>query len=111
MASPCRTFKRAVAVTPSFGNIHVLNAGDYGPVVINSPLEIDGGGMGSITVSGSTTAIMVNLSTGVAQIRNLAVHGYSGASVGIALTGSGAIDIDNVQVTGIAGNCIQITPP
>jgi hypothetical protein len=110
LAAPCKTFQRAVAETPVYGSIHVLNAGDYGPVVLSSPMEIDGGGLAAITMNGpsSSAAIAVNIGFGVAQIRNLSIHGLSGANQGIHFQGSGGIDIDHVQVTGIAGNCIWI---
>jgi hypothetical protein len=108
MAAPCKTFGIAALNTPEYGIIHVLNAGDYGPVIINYPLEIDGGGLASITVSGSNSnpAILVNTGGGVVQIRNLAIHGLSGAKQGIHSQGYGGVDIDNVQVTGFAGDCI-----
>jgi len=108
-AAPCKTFQRAVSVTPLYGQVRVLNAGDYGPVVLNQSIQIDGGGLASITVSGSgaSAAILVNTSGGVVQIHNLSVHGYAGATQGIHAQGYGGLDIDNVQVTGIAGNCIS----
>lgn len=111
LTAPCKTFQRAVTVAPSYGIVHVLTAGDYGQVSVSKPLEIDGGGLATITIYGSSnSAITVNPSGGVVQIRNLAIHGYAGAIQGIAAQGSGGVDIDNVQVTGISGNCISAAP-
>lgn len=109
LASPCRTFQQAAYLVPQYGIIHVLNAGDYGPININYPLEIDGGGLASISVSGSGSAPAIQVkTTGLVRLRNISIHGYSGAPEGIQMGGYGAIDIDNVQVTGFAGNCIAI---
>lgn len=109
LAAPCRTFQRAVNVTPAWGQVGVLNAGDYGSVTITQAIRIDGGGLVSnVTTSGSS--ITVNTPAGnVVQLRNLSLHG-NGATNGIyaPTTSSGPLDIDHVQVTGFGGNCITL---
>lgn len=109
MAAPCKTFQRAVNVTPAWGQVGVLNAGDYGSVTITQAIRIDGGGFAAnVTTSGNS--ITVNTPAGsVVQLHNLSVHG-NGATNGIysPTTSSGSLDIDNVQVTGFGGNCINI---
>jgi hypothetical protein len=108
MTAPCKTFQQAVNLTPTWGQVGVLNAGDYGPITINKAIRIDGAGLASSTVT-SGTAIMVDTPAGsVVQLHNLSLHG-NGAKIGIQSQGAGALDIDNVQVTGFHSNCIQVT--
>jgi hypothetical protein len=85
----------------------VLNAGDYGAITINKAIRIDGSGLASSTAT-SGTAILVNTPAGsVVQLHNLSLHG-NGAQTGIQSQGAGALDIDNVHVTGFHSNCITV---
>jgi hypothetical protein len=107
MTAPCKTFQQAVNLTPAWGQVGVLNAGDYGPITINKAIRIDGAGLASSTVT-SGNAIMVDTPAGsVVQLHNLSLHG-NGAKTGIQSQGAGALDIDNVQITGFHSNCIQV---
>ena len=107
MTAPCRTFQQAVNLTSTWGQVGVLNAGDYGPITINKAIRIEGSGLASSTAT-SGNAITVNTPAGsVVQLHGLSVHG-NGAQVGIQSQGAGALDIDHVQVTGFHSNCIQI---
>ena len=108
MAAPCRTFAYAVAQTPAWGQLGVLNAGDYGPVTITQAIRIDGGGFASNFVTGSL-GIEVNTPSGsVVQLHNLSLHGANGSETGIEFNGVGGLDIDNVQLTGF-GIGIDVT--
>jgi hypothetical protein len=106
LPAPCRTLQEAVDSAFPWAQISALNASDYGPVTINKPLSIDGGGFISNFSSGAV-GITVNMgsSGGVVQLHNLRIHG---GLTGISMTGAGALDIDNVQVTGVSGNCINV---
>jgi len=107
IAAPCRTFTYAVTQTPAWGQLGVLNAGDYGPVTITQAVKIDGGGLGSIQVT-SGNGITVNTPAGnVVQIANLGIHG-NGAQNGIDFVGAGGLDIDNVQLTGFNNDGIDV---
>jgi hypothetical protein len=100
MAAPCKTFAHAVSVTPAWGQLGVLNAGDYGPVTISKSIRIDGGGLASNSVT-SGNGITVETAAGdVVQLHNLSLHGSGSASNGVYFIGAGGLDIDNVQVTG-----------
>jgi len=106
IAAPCRTFAYAAAETPVWGQLGVLNAGDYGPVTIGQSIKIDGGGLGTIQAT-SGNAITVNTPAGsVVQIANLGIHG-NGAANGISFTSAGGLDVDHVQLTGFSGNGIN----
>jgi hypothetical protein len=101
MASPCKTFAHAVSVTPAWGQLSVLNAGDYGPVTIYQSIRIEGNGFATINVT-SGSGIMVAAPAGnVVQLHNLSLHGNGGGD-GIDVYGDGGVDIDNLQITGFS---------
>jgi hypothetical protein len=104
---PCKTFAHVVTVTPAWGQVNVLDPGDYGSVTITQSMTIDGGGFASnVTTSGA--AITVTAPNAVVQLRNLSIHG-NGASGGIVLTSASQLHIENVKVNGIGGSCISAT--
>jgi hypothetical protein len=107
MTAPCRTFQQAVNLTSTWGQVGVLNAGDYGPMSITKSIRIEGSGLASSTAT-SGNAIFVNTPAGsVVQLHGLNLHG-NGAQVAIQSQGAGSLDIDNVQITGFHSNCIQV---
>ena len=104
---PCKTFARAVTETPAWGQVSVLDPGDYGSVTITQPMTIDGGNLAS-NVATSGTAITVAAASGaVVQLRNLSLHG-DGASVGINFTGGGQLVVENVKINGFGGWCMGV---
>jgi hypothetical protein len=101
ITAPCKTFAYAVTQTPTWGQLSVLNAGDYGPVTITKPMRLDGGGFATNVINSSQgNGITVNTSGGVVQLHNLSLHSNFGGGTGIHFTGFGGLDIDNVQLTG-----------
>ena len=103
--APCKTFQRAVNVTPAWGQVSVADPGDFGSVTITTSMTIDGGNFASnVTTSG--TSITVNTGSGIVQLRNLSVHG-NGASAGIHFTSGAQLVIENVKVNGFGSACIS----
>jgi hypothetical protein len=97
-----------VDVTAPWGQVGVLNAGDYGPAVITQSIRIDGGGLlANVVFSGNGITVKTPAGS-VVQLRNLSLHG-NGASNGIQFEGAGGLDIDNVQVTGFNNSCIVVS--
>lgn len=45
---PCATFQGALSKTPSGGEVHVVDAADYGPVNVTFPVTIDGGNLATL---------------------------------------------------------------
>src|ERR1700730_2082044 len=68
--APCKTFQRAVAMTPAWGQVSVADPGDFGSVTITTSITIDGGNFAS-NVTPSGTSITVNAGSGIVQLRNL----------------------------------------
>jgi hypothetical protein len=105
--APCRTFQRAVNVTPAWSEVHVVDAGEYGPITISQPITIDGGDLGTIFVT-SGTAVSVNApGYAVVQLRNLSIHGDNAAYTGVSYASGGQLIVENVKVNGFGGNCIN----
>ena len=99
--SPCATFQKAVSVTPSGGTLGVLDAGNYGPVVIQQEITIDGGGLATILTTTTASAIVIQAPTAAVRIRNLSLVSNSPSStVGVNFTAGGQVILDNVKVSG-----------
>jgi len=108
--APCKTFQRGVNVTPAWGQLGVLDAGEYGVVTISQAMTIDGGGLATVTsVSGVSDAIVVQGPGGsIVQIRNLSVRGGGTGYYGIEFASGGQMVLDNVKVTGFGGSCVVL---
>lgn len=103
--APCKTFQRAVNVTPAWSEVHVMDAGEYGPVTISQAVTIDGGNLGTILAT-TGDALVVNAGSGaVVQIRNLAIHG-DGATMGVEFVSGAQLLLENVKVNGFGGSCV-----
>jgi hypothetical protein len=104
--SPCRTFQHAHDVTASFGQVNVLDPGDYGTLSITKAITIDGGGLASNLITGGSTGIIVQANAGdVVQLKNLSLHGNAGGN-GIVYSSGSQLHIDGVNVNGFGYNCI-----
>jgi len=106
-SAPCKTFQHGHDVTAPYGQVNVLDAGDYGFLAIGKPITIDGGGMASNVVT-SGNGINVLAISGVVQLRNLSLHGNGGAN-GIIFSSGGHLLIENVKVNGFTSTCISLT--
>jgi hypothetical protein len=100
--SPCATFQRAVNVTPYGGTVSVIDTGNYGAVVIQQEITIDGEGLGSILISTTASAVVIDVpATQSVRIRNLnLVTNSPSASVGINFVSGNQVVLDNVKVNG-----------
>jgi hypothetical protein len=103
--APCKTFQHAHDMTASFGQLGVLDPGDYGPLSITKAITIDGGDLAASVIT-TTTGITVQANPGdVVQLRNLSLHGEGGGN-GILYASGSQLHIDNVKVSGFGYNCI-----
>ncbi|SPE39203.1 conserved hypothetical protein [Candidatus Sulfopaludibacter sp. SbA3] len=105
-SAPCATFQGALANTNSGGEIDVVDAGDYGAVVISQSVTIDGGGMGRIasTAPGHNNFDLgdgIQVTSGNVSLLNLSILPSSGASRGVYVWfGAGSVSIRNVHISG-----------
>jgi hypothetical protein len=104
--TPCRTFAHAVTMTPVWGQVSVVDPGDYGSVTLSQSITIDGGNMVT-NVTQSGTSITVQAGTGIVQLRNMSLHG-NGATTGINYVSGGQLVVENVKVNGYGGFCVNV---
>jgi hypothetical protein len=101
-ALPYASFHAAVNNTAAGGIVSILGPGDYGPVGITQSITIDGTGGGTITFAG-TEGIYIDptASSGTTVIlRNLAINGLGLGTIGIYVTGTANLSIDNCLLEG-----------
>jgi hypothetical protein len=100
IAAPCRSFGAAIVKTSSGGEVVVLDAAGYGPVVITKPVSIIAppGVYAGVTVM-SGTGIVVNPVVGKVTLRGLTINALGGTT-GIDYQTGDALFLDNVTVSG-----------
>jgi hypothetical protein len=109
--APCKTFAGAISKTAVDGEIDVLDPGGFGAVTITKSITIDGNGVGSVLVSG-TSGIIVNVTAAagvnnMVQIRNLSINGIGTGLNGIRILNSLAntsVFVENCVIFGFRGN-------
>jgi hypothetical protein len=115
--NPCASFSYALSQTTPGGQINVLDAGDYGPLVISRSVSIvaDGvgaaspccGGAGGFSTgsSGVTGNALIIINAGASDtvtLRGLTVHGPTVLSnvYGIAVISGGNVSIEKTKLVG-----------
>jgi hypothetical protein len=101
IANPCRTFQWAFNQTNSGGIIKAMDAGDFGPILIDRPITIDGNGVGASIEVFSTPGygVLVNTASNV-EIRNLAIQVNPFCPNCYGISTNGYVSIENVSITG-----------
>jgi hypothetical protein len=107
--APCKTFQRAVNVTPAWGQVGVLDPGDYGSVTISQSVTIDGGGLAS-NVTTTSVSITVQAGSGIVQLRNLSLHGTGSASHAILYNSGAQLVMENMKINGFNDDCVRVGP-
>jgi hypothetical protein len=108
--SPCATFQGALRQTSPGGEVDAVDSADYGPVAIDFPVTIDGGGAGGrigsvsqFTCLGDYFAVCVAAdSAGPVVLRNLSINiPPGGPSLGTngVVVGS-TVFLENVSING-----------
>jgi hypothetical protein len=115
LASPCRSFARAISQTKAGGEITVLDSAGYGSATITQSIAIisPGGVEASITVPSGQNAITIAApSKADITLRGLTLLGGGVGANGIALNSGagGSLSIIGCVVNDFAGNGIAIQP-
>ncbi|MDP8980215.1 MAG: hypothetical protein M3O35_06455 [Acidobacteriota bacterium] len=104
--APCKTFAGAYLKTNSGGAIHVIDAADYGAVIISKPLTIDGAGTAAV-IAGASGVHVVKVALGssdVVTLRNLTIYPRPGGQADPVACGiaedsvSGTVNVENVAI-------------
>ena len=106
VASPCRSFGAALAVTAISGEVVALDSAGYGPFTINQNVSVSGapGVHAAITVT-SGDGIDITGGSDV-FISNLVILGTGGGVNGIRNTGCLFVHIQNCFIEGFSGSGI-----
>jgi hypothetical protein len=109
LASPCRSFDKAISVTDPNGEIVVLGSGGYGSVTIDKSITIaaPAGIYAGISVFAGTNGVDIATNGVQATLRGLTVNGQGGAH-GVSITGvATTVDIDRCVISGMGQNGIH----
>jgi len=107
--APCKSFAGALANTLAGGIITVLDPGEFGFVLIDRAITIDGharhGGIQPAT-AGITIAAGA---TDVVALRGLSIIGGAGATNGVTVMSAGLVEIDDSWISGFSDG-VAFTP-
>lgn len=103
---PCRTWTGALGKTAEGGAINALDSGNFGPVVIDRAVTIDGSGVAASVFANGTTAVTID--AGVADdvvLRHLDLQGFAsgetcGTPSGLRIVSARTVRLDDVSISG-----------
>ena len=111
--APCKTFAGAISKTAAGGEIDALDPGGYGGVTITKNITISGTGTlaGVLTAGVGVNGIVINGTNIVVTLRNLELHGVSGAQDGVKFINGKQVIIENSRISGYGrGVFVQSSP-
>ncbi|MGH9873453.1 MAG: right-handed parallel beta-helix repeat-containing protein [Pyrinomonadaceae bacterium] len=114
--APCKTFAGAIAHTAAGGEISVLDAGDFGSVVITKSITINGGSMLAGIFAEGTNAVIVNVvpgdpaDPGVVILRGLSINGGGTGLNGIRYLAGAKLIVEHCSIYGFTQNGIFVSP-
>ena len=108
--APCRSFGAALGVTNYFGEILVVDSGDYAPFTVTQSVTIQAApGVNATVISSFGDVIRVTVGTNdVVILRGLNVNGLNFAMSGIRFTAGGTLNIENCNITSFNMNGISV---
>jgi hypothetical protein len=113
--APCKTFAGAISKTAAGGEIDAIDPGGFGTVTITKSITIDGGGGQGGQVAGilSSNTVGVTVNAQAADriiLRNLSINGVGTGTNGINFLAGNALEIENVKIMNVTGNCVRFLP-
>jgi hypothetical protein len=118
-AAPCKTLAGAIAKTIAGGEIDVMDAGGFGPVIITKPITIDGTGVAASILAVQRDGITINLpggavpthstrSTRLVRIRGFSINGEGTGDNGINVISAGKVSVEDCVIDGFTHNGINL---
>ncbi len=100
--SPCATFQYAVNQTATGGEVDAETDGDFGSVVINNSVTINGDGHNATVGEADGQALAVNeyATTDVVNLIGLNINGFGTGVEGVYYPGGGTLRIENTNIYG-----------
>ena len=110
---PCKTFAGAIAKTVRGGEIDVLDAGGYGPVIITKSITIDGTGTMAAILGVGLQAISINITdpadtAKTVRIRGLSINGAGSSILGINVIAANKVSIEDTVIDGFIKDGVNI---
>ena len=103
VATPCRTFARAVSQTNSGGEVVAKDSAGYGAFTADRAITVQAAAGAYAGITGSS-GNLVQITAGPSDkivLRGLTINGLGTAAAGIAFTGGGAeVQVENCLITG-----------
>jgi hypothetical protein len=100
--APCATFQYAVDETAAGGEVDAESDGDFGSVVINNSVTINGDGHNATVGEADGQAIAVNeyATNDVVNLIGLNINGFGTGVEGVYYPGGGTLRIENSNIYG-----------
>jgi hypothetical protein len=102
VATPCRHFAAAFAVTAVDGEIYVLDPANYGTLIITHAVSIQGHGWGSVSPLPGGAAFTIDApSTDAVNLDGLTIEGNQSGGFGIMFNSGKSLSIEHCVIRGM----------
>jgi hypothetical protein len=110
--APCKTFAGTISKTASGGEIDCLDPGGFGALTITKPITVDCNGVTGGVLASLVNGIIINATQANAHVvlRNLSINGVGNGLDGVRILASRFVTLENVTITGFAGDGIEVLP-
>jgi hypothetical protein len=109
--APCKTFAGAISKTDPGGEIDALDPGGFGALTITKAITIDGADTFASVLAGGTNAIVVAAGAAdVVTLRNLSLHGITGALEGVHFLSGAALHLENCVIFNFSHRAVFFEP-
>ena len=115
--APCKTLAGAIGKTARGGEITVLDAGGFAPVIIRKSITIDGTGVPASILATSATGITIDIpfppghirrDPRIVRIRGLSINGAGGGVNGINVIRAGKVTVEDCVIDGFTHHGINV---
>jgi hypothetical protein len=110
LASPCRTFGAAIALTDPGGEVVILDSAGYGPVTITKSVSITApaGIYAGISAFTGQDGVVIDGADIEVTLRGLTINGQGG-SVGVRMPQGGALTMERCTVVHMGSHALHVT--
>ena len=116
--APCKTLAGAIGKTATGGEITVLDAGGFAPVIIRKAITIDGTGVPASIMADQATGITIDIRSGPprhqtrdprsVRIRGLSINGLGSGNDGINVIAASKVTVEDCVIDGFTHNGINV---
>jgi len=115
--APCRTLAGAIGKTNRGGEITVLDAGGFAPVVISKSITIDGTGVPASILAELGSGITIDIGPGpgrigtdpqIVRIRGLSINGAGTGNNGINVISASRVTVEDCVIDGFTHHGINV---